>query len=422
MTIVAESQPDIIEKSAQAAPLRVLLVAGTSPGEPGVGGVILRDLVSTHGAENMHACWLNPNRDKQPHYIPELATTFFERRYETGWRPISGPVGELISCVATKTLRRPLVNRAVQGVQQQVAQFKPDVVLCVLESGMAVQVMARLVKSLTIPVRTIVWDDVDTFCPDGNLDHWTRITIAKDFKTVLQASECVAVICENMQAAYQRDYGIDSFVLRHGMPQVEGASSRSQKGDDVLRIGFAGSITTPDCIRSFISTLDGLGWNIAGRKVCLRMLGARFQLGTLSKQWIEYLGWRDVSETRDLLGECDLLYLPQSFEPKLRHLSELSFPTKLSTYVAARRPILLQAPEYASLREFWARYPLGPVIESLDAKDVQSGIEAIVHCDDAQQANWLQTIAKAHEEALSEDLFRQGVNRLLAPQASSRTS
>ncbi|MEZ5942745.1 MAG: hypothetical protein R3C18_15230 [Planctomycetaceae bacterium] len=422
MTLVAESQPDIIEELATGTQLRVLLVAGTSPGEPGVGGVILRDLVATHGTEHMHACWLNPNRDKQPHYIPELATTFFERRYENGWRPVSGAVGELVSCVATNTLRRPLVNRAVQGIQQKVAQFKPDVVLCVLESGMAVQVMARLLKNLTVPVRTIVWDDVDTFCPEGNLDHWTRRTIANDFKAVLQASERVAVICENMQAAYKRDHGIDSFVLRHGMPRVDEASPQLQKRDEILRIGFAGSITTPDCIRSFINTLDSVGWNIAGHRVCLRMLGARFQLGTLSKQWIEYFGWRDVSETRDLLGECDLLYLPQSFEPKLRHLSELSFPTKLSTYVAARRPILLQAPEYASLRKFWTRYPLGPVIESLNEKDVQSGIEVIAQCDDDQQANWLQTITRAHEEALSEDLFREGVKRLLAPKILGGTS
>lgn len=411
MSVTLATEHDV---NLQVASPRILLISGTSPGEPGVGGVILRDLVAIAGPENMHACWLNPLRNERPHYLSQLSTSFHERRYEHGWRPVKGLAGEFAAYGAASLLRNKLVSKTVGEVQSEIIRFQPDLILTVLESGMAVQVMRRLLPNLRVPLRTIVWDDVETFCPEGNLDRWTRSSIKTDFACVLKASERIAVICENMQQAYQRDYGISSFVIRHGMPEAEVSQGRASQQSNVLRIGFAGSITTPDCVQSFIAALDGMEWQHAGTNICLRILGARFQLGTRCKQWIEYFGWRDVTETRNLLGECDVLYLPQSFLPHLRHLSELSFPTKLSTYVAARTPILLQAPGYGSLSSYWQSYALGPHVGSLEMSHLQSGLQSVFDASSQQIEQWQQSIRKAHQDTLSVDLFDSGVKRLLS--------
>lgn len=392
---------------------QVLLVSGTAPGEPGVGGVILRDLVQIVGFENCHVCWLNPYRDGRTTYIDGLSTTSHQRRYETGWRPLPGIAGETISRAAMFASRQPLIAKIAAEVKGQIERFKPSFLLCVLDSGLTIQVLRRLIQTLSIPIRTIVWDDVDTVCQEGVLDRWTRSAIQRDFAAVLQRSERVAVICENMQVSYQQKYRINSSIIRHGMPEVDDSLVRQDESDHVLRIGFAGSITTPDCMQSLIGTLDQLQWRSEGRNICLRMLGARFQLGTVSRQWIEYFGWRDVHETRDLLGQCDLLYLPQSFLPQLRHLSELSFPTKLSTYVAAGRPILLQAPSYGSLTNFWQHYPLGPVAGSLDQQALKSALLTGLESSPSQREGWALASRSAHRDALSVELFQNGVRRLL---------
>lgn len=393
---------------------RILLIAGTCPGEPGVGGVILRDLVSIVGAQNLHCCWLNPLRNDNPQFLPELSVSFHQRRYETGWRPVRGILGDLAAFAASMSLRKSLIQKAVSEIKDRIRQFQPDMILSVMDCSTSVDVVHALTSEVTIPVRTIVWDDIETVSPPGTPDRRTGIQIRKRFADVLRRSQRVAVICENMQKAYQQKYGVQSLIIRHGMPEIFERERSETRTDETLRIGFAGSITTPDCIQSLIATLDGMGWRRNERNICLRMLGARFQLGTKSPQWIEYLGWRDVSETRDLLGQCDLLYLPQSFLPSLRNLSELSFPTKLSTYVAARCPILLHAPHYASLSDLWSRHALGPICDSLDTAALTAALDQGFNRTDPRRDEWLNAGDQVRTEVLNVRLFEQGVRVLLA--------
>ena len=66
------------------------MLSGTIPGEPGVGGVILNDLVNEVSAGVLSCIslptqpvvdlgWLNKAPDLAGHFV---------RRYETGWRPV----------------------------------------------------------------------------------------------------------------------------------------------------------------------------------------------------------------------------------------------------------------------------------------------------------------------------------------------
>jgi hypothetical protein len=393
---------------------KILLISGTSPGEPGVGGVILKDLVSIAGPENMSCIWLSPHRDQSPHYIPELKSTILQRRYESGWRPVRGIAGEVISWAATGLIGSRHLNELKTAVRAHIAETQPTLILCVLESVTAIRVMHALIGRVTVPVQSIVWDDVRTFCPETVLDRWSRARIYKQFAEVLQQSQRVAVICENMAEAYRKDYRVESTILRHGMADVtEGDISPTTDHAKVFRIGFAGSITAPDCMQALIQYLDSRSWRFEGRDVCLRMLGSRFLLGTKSRQWIEYLGWRDVNETRDLLGQCDLLFLPQSFEKGLRHLSELSFPTKLSTYISTRVPIFLNAPEYGSLSKFWSHYELGPVARALSQDSIQQALFAGFTANPTQRQQWEEQRQRARREVLSEEIFRREVRAFL---------
>ena len=75
-------------------------------------------------------------------------------------------------------------------------------------------------------------------------------------------------------------------------------------------------------------------------------------------------------------------YLPQPFEESLRELAELSFPTKLSTYAAAGRPLLVHCPDYASLAPLFADHPLGAICTSLKPVDMVRAIEQLADDSD----------------------------------------
>jgi hypothetical protein len=392
-------------------PARILLLTGTAPGEPGVGGVILRDLVRIAGAEHCQCCWLSPRHGGRQPFLPELATTVHPRRYETGYRPFKGLGGEVISSLALQLLRPRMIRDACRTVETIAKARRPDYILAVLESPAAIQVALAVHQRTGIPLRSIVWDDVDLFCRQGMFDRWTRARIERDFGRVLKASERVAVICENMQRDYRQHYGIESQILRHGIPSDPAVGTSDARSRDYSVIGFAGSVTAPDCLQSLVQALDQTDWQFNGSDVALRLVGARYLLDSRKPQRIEYFGWRTVTETRALLADCDVLYLPQSFEPESRKFSELSFPTKLSTYVASGRPILLHAPHYASLTEVWSQFELGPACHVTDPTAVRQVLESALQSKSAER--WKSEVHRAHEEFLSVSRFEASVQRLI---------
>ncbi len=395
--------------------LQALMLTGTAPGEPGVGGVILKDLIDHDGVDHWHCCWLATKRGPQVPYWKELPTTVHKRQYEIGYRPVRGIVGEAISAVTQRVVRAPMIASMTGTLQRLYRETQPGFVLAVLDSTAVIETALRFQKQQPVPMRCIVWDDVDLLIRQNQLDRWTRSRIEKTFGEVLKRSERVAVICENMQSEYRRRYGIDSFVLRHGVSPLQTPFAPTDaNAEDVFRIGFAGSVTAPDCLSALTAALDEVGWKIDGREIVLRLLGARYLLNSRRPQRIEYFGWRSVEETCARLSECDLLYMPQSFKDENRIFSELSFPTKLSTYIAVRRPILLHAPAYASLAGFWHQHPLGPWCAQCDHRDVLTTVTEAVRANEFERRKWGTEIVRAQEESLGLRQFAAGVMRLVS--------
>ena len=378
--------------------------------------MILSDLVRVAGSNQVNWIWLASRHEQTPLSSgAECHVLRIDRRYETAYRPLRGIAGEIISAVSMRAMRPAFLRNCELRVQEFLRSTSPDYLVCVLDCPAAVQVAARLARSTPVPMLSIVWDDVEVFSRHAAFDRWTSRQIKDDFAFVLKSSRQVAVICENMQSAYADRYGISSLVLRHGLPRSrigEHASNGSAR-QDRWWIGFAGSVTAPDCLRSLIEALDALDWKFQGREIGVRLLGARYLVDSRKSQCLEFLGWRSVRETVRFLAACDLLFLPQSFQPELRILSELSFPTKLSTYVAANRPIFLHAPTYASLSTFWQQHELGPVCASLDCRQVGGQLTASLAAGAEQIDRWTRNIAHVHDEVLSATRFEQSVHELL---------
>ena len=414
MTIAAEL-PSRPMHSVTSTAARFLLVTGTAPCEPGVGGVILKDLINQAGRERWHCCWLASKHGSQQPYWDELGTTVLRRQFETGYRPVRGLLGEVISAATLRVLRPGMIASAVKAIQHKCRDWRPQAIIAVLESPAVIETVRRLQESVAIPIRSIVWDDVDLFCRQAVFDRWTRRRIERAFGEVLQKSNRIAVICESMQAEYFRRYGIQSQVLRHGVAsEAPSVCLAKESHASEIRIGFAGSNTAPDGLRSLVEGLDLIGWQLNGRDIVLRILGARYLLDSRKPQRIEYFGWRSVEETRSRLAECDLLYLPQSFAADNRTYSELSFPTKLSTYLAAQRPILLHAPDYASLSGFWKEHVLGPEIHTLESSQIVSGLISALRSNIDQFQAWIAAGQKVTEHVIGLKQFAAAVAEFLS--------
>ena len=72
----------------------------------------------------------------------------------------------------------------------------------------------------------------------------------------------------------------------------------------------------------------------------------------------------------DLLGDSDACYLPYWIDPKYGSVVRLAFPSKLSLYLAAGKPVFFHGPGTSSPVVFFEKYPVGVCCHTLEKKDI----------------------------------------------------
>ena len=367
--------------------------------------MILNDLVQSSHGDQLQFIPIVTNRIVELGWLdrsPQLAGHVI-RRFETGYRPVRGLPGELIGWAARKAVFERHCRTLVRRICENPATQSADLIWAILDCPTVIQVASDVARQLNKPMVVLVWDDPELLIDQFHLDRWSANNLRYRFGATIRQAERVGVICEQMQQSYTRNLGAkDCVVLRHGVREELCRSPTPNISDNRLTIGFAGSITAQSAFRQLIAALNDDNWKVAGREVRLRLIGSRYTLDSRQPQHIEYFGWRDPGETIGLLSECDVLYLPQPFEPQLRPLAELSFPTKLSTYLAAGRRVLLHAPDYASLAPFLEKHPVGLRCCSLDKSAVRDSLEQICRLLAANVAN---AIHQARHDEFNEAVF-----------------
>jgi hypothetical protein len=74
----------------------------------------------------------------------------------------------------------------------------------------------------------------------------------------------------------------------------------------------------------------------------------------------------------------DIAYLPYWLDEKYHYVTQMCFPTKLTTYLAAGVPILYHGPSDGSPARFLAKYPAGIGCHTADSADIIKTIERFV--------------------------------------------
>jgi hypothetical protein len=108
---------------------------------------------------------------------------------------------------------------------------------------------------------------------------------------------------------------------------------------------------------------------------------------------VEYLGWHSQEETIKLLSEVDVLYCPYWFDPAFYDESRLSFPSKLTTYLAAGRPVFFHGPEYASPAEFLKARNAAECCFSLDSAAIIASLTKLA----VDETYYQQTAQNGHK-------------------------
>lgn len=390
---------------------RILTLSGTIPGEPGVGGVILNDLMTQLPSGTLQCIPAPSQQVVELGWLdraPELAGHVV-RRFETGWRPVRGIAGEIIGRAACIAKFNSHCRQITDQICRHPAAASCDIVWSILDCPTVIQVASDVASRLRKPMVALVWDAPELLVNSLTMDRWSGAAMQNRFAAIMRSADRVGVICEQMQQAYQKQFGGDKYVvLRHGIRDELWKNATHDL--ERLIIGFAGSITAAQPFRQLIAALDEHNWTVNGKHVTLRLIGSRYTLDSRKAQHIEFFGWRSLDETVRLLSECHLAYLPQPFENHLRPLAELSFPTKLTTYLAAGCPVLLHAPEYGSVVPFMTQHSIGVGCQSLATEEIAAALSQL---DRQSRPDLSSAIDRTRRDEFSSDTFLQRFRQLI---------
>ena len=399
---------------------KLLLLSCTPPVPDGVGGIILSDLIALLPTSRASVAVLSP--DLAPtceELVQGVPLRRFHAPYKTGLSSRFGAAGKSLKWLSQMLANWKALARARKECVSWAREQGIGQVWAVLDAPASIELAAAVAGDLGVPLRLTIWDDIAHNVRHFGVDRLTARKLSRQFDRVMRSAVAHAVIGESMRADYRTTYGVESTILRHGLPPgQQNAHSAAGSRADRLVIGYAGSVSGRSAFEALLEMLDSRGWCIRGREVVLRLMGRRYILDSTSSRRIEYLGWQPSTEaTLALLSQCDIAYLPQPFEAEWAPFSRLSFPTKLTTYLVAGLPVLLHAPVGASLPMFFQRYPVGAWCDSLEHESLVAAIHRLG--DDRFLADCALARRSAIEDEFGRDVFRQRFAQFLgiAPSA-----
>ena len=379
----------------------------------GVGGVLIGDMLEVADVNHVNFLGLiYPDQHGKVQHPNLDSVSCLAPNYD--WNAEGpGSVSKLYQRLRNRVTRydphiRAMADRAVRLLKEQGAER----VWAILNSPAVIDLLYTIAPKIKCEIITQVWDDPVHLGHVRNLDRFTRSRTVNRFHELLQRSTRIGVICEEAREYYSQKVAGDYVIVRHGIELKDSRPNWISPAVGEFRIGLSGSMYAPKAWYALQQSLDLCDWKVNGRQVVLVVAGSKIQFESRCQAEARFYGWRNQEEVLQLMSECDCLYLPQSFEAVQEPLTQLSFPTKLSTYVATGRPILIHTPTYGSLHRFSVEQDFGVLCDSLDPKAVLQHVRRL--SEDVEYAkSQAESTHRIATSVLTPCAFRTGVRQML---------
>lgn len=403
------------ESVRSARPPRLLVVSPVAPVPEGVGGVYLRDLCLMYPADRLAFAILpGIGAGPWPETLERAPRITLDAVPERGFNKWGRQVQRSTRALFDRYVDVQHLPRLVDHIARFAEVTQPDMVWVPLAGPTMINIASALPRRLGIPMVTTVWDP-----PDYALPHYWGIRghalgrVMNRFAEAVRASVRCAVASAEMKDAYERRYGTPCVPMIHGLPESQWLTPRGiRPPNEPFVVGYAGSLYARREWDALIAALGSASWQIGNREAIVRVLASGIDVRVTGPARIEFLGWHSTTDAVQILSHCDVCYVPYWFDEAFRPGVELSFPNKVSLYLAAGRPILYHGPDRATPTRFLEQWPVGVRCHSLEPRPLVDALTTAA-TDEEFHARAAAAIPRVLREELGLHVFRRRFAELL---------
>jgi glycosyltransferase involved in cell wall biosynthesis len=323
--------------SGYTAEAPLALLTDYPPDTAGGGAVILRSLLGPE--ERSRLVWMSPTPPSDPAAAGPNVVTLRSGSAGRGRRS----VGRDSTIHAGALAREALDQAKARGARA----------IWVVMHNAAVAIAARLIRRGGLPVHLTVHDD-PAFANALRSKRYLALVpwIERDFAFAMKHATSIDVIGRGMAERYRLRYGVESAIVHRALegPVAPGGPyDRERLG---LRVGVLGSTYAYDQLPLLAHAVELASKQLGVKPRLLimgRSYGDRLKAEVGDAVDVEVTGHVSEADAVPLLRDCFALYLNYPFGRRDAVLRQTSFPTKLSTYIQAARPLLLHVPPDSSV-------------------------------------------------------------------------
>jgi hypothetical protein len=343
--------------SAFSSDKPLLLLSDFSPETAGGGAVIIKSLLTPEDRERIVWVTLSPLKHRAGDDVVSLA-----------------PAGRR-SLLQDGTIHA----RALRDAVKEVIDSRDPAATWVIAHGASLRMASGLVD-VGLPTHVTVHDD-----PAWGYALMTRRylplapLLARDLGRTLRAASSVDVVSAAMAETYKRRYGVTSTIIHRGLagPVQPAPAYDRRKGLSIAVLGSTYGFSE----LSILAQALAIAQQRLGVPATLTVIGGVDEAGVRklcpSGVELEITGHIDEPQGISRLRESFVAYLSYPFRRRGRMLRTTSFPTKLSTYVLAARPLLLHMPAESSVAFLGERSPYATLWASTDPADGADVLERL---------------------------------------------
>lgn len=317
-----------------AAPL--LLVTEYPASVGGGGAVILRSLLADVPRETL--LWASLTRDDKG------------ARQDATLVKGSARLGSLLGR-QSPTVDALLAGQLADEIRALAAARGARAIWIILHGAM-VHVAARLLAHKTLPVHLTVHDDPPFGVALQSRRHVALVPLLeRDLGYALKRADSIDVISDGMATRYRQRFGVESVVVHRGLTGPVAAHA-AHVADGVLDVGVMGNTYGYSQLPLLAQAVAEAAGALSLRPrvtVVGKGLGERLRDEFAGRVEVEPTGHLDEARAVERLSRCFALYLNYPFSARAAVLRQTSFPTKLSSYLLAARPLLAHAPRDSSI-------------------------------------------------------------------------